>query len=820
MDINDTFYDDLSSFISSPNDYGIDHADFDDILSSTISHLDPALDLNDLISQSQETPAQNDIFKPNALKTSTTSLKSLETGYNNSLMLFDNQSESKKLSTNLSEAPVLLPNLIHDGYTTSEIELLTRGNLLVHSLNRNTPSPTESCGSFSGSSTSGVHSDTSDFWQLKNSVFPTQTNTRLSVGQNVVKNDQRAQQNLNISLLQKSSSNIDSQVSINNPFEIHESSDATTIGTQIKEKRRFKDETLKPISTGVNKTKTIFLSSNDYKELVHKINLNEKKSLKPNGNTKPHIPKIVVKIGNSKTQWHQNNIQCKNLTKAQNQSKNECIFNGGIDEKLYKKHQRMIKNRESASLSRKKKKEYVVSLETRINNLEKENHRIKGENLTLRNQLISLVKNCKCRKGNACEFLLHSINQASKQEHEVKIAPKPASKSIRQHMNAATVKKNVAVLFAMAFMVTLNAGNFKSYLGSQKSADTLVEGPDANIDKSISFGRQLLWVESEEEYNEKLNRIKNESEKLVMPPLHFLRSSNGSKNAHWNYTSTQGNIKKHPPLKYTTLKCHNCASTNTQANLSDYSGLAVNLKKLINGNGYHNLSMHSRFANIQNPNGFKLTSDYMQLPDIARTTTNIGKRKIFVGYNDRLPDIVNKRQKIGSKIIDSKKNITNETGNFLKGIKQQENTFYVLSLNKENILLSSSDYNKNVRPKMSLFLPTGDPSQNGDIRMMQIDCEIFDTSEFELKSHMIPEKLRPNTTMWQLNSKNSKNDINIDYTTNKLQNSTMKYEKPRVRTYFMVGPKNQADASASLEKTRLVELKNSIIKSSKLLSGN
>ncbi|XP_058178971.1 cyclic AMP-dependent transcription factor ATF-6 alpha [Anopheles ziemanni] len=386
-----------------------------------------------------------------------------------------------------------------------------------------------------------------------------------------------------------------------------------------------------------------------------------------------------------------------------------------IDEKLLKKHQRMIKNRQSAIMSRVKKKEYVTSLEDRIQALTNENEQLRVENANL---LERLKVGCSCVAGS---LLIGS--------------------SSAKHVTP-TARKNVAIVLAMLFMVSLNFYPIGNLLMNNERVGF---DDDTSHGESVHHSRGLLWI------NE--TTIPTGSERTSY---------------HLNITALDELTKKDSAPLFPSIECP------FYVNQTENIRLASELRRWIGENGYKNLTDGKGEADLSIDTFDKMfrlkdaiDSMYRQMKDISVQMKSFERRqKKVAALSEKQKLRKLKHTASGQREMTPYQgrlhkqhdldlyypSVNMKYAEFFEEIGRRDDTFYLVSFSEEHLLLPALAYNKTNRPRMSLMLPTvaapGGTMGNGTnrtdkITLMQIDCEVMNTSVIQIREKMIPGDLRP-----------------------------------------------------------------------------
>ncbi|XP_065646907.1 cyclic AMP-dependent transcription factor ATF-6 beta isoform X2 [Hydra vulgaris] len=390
--------------------------------------------------------------------------------------------------------------------------------------------------------------------------------------------------------------------------------------------------------------------------------------------------------------------------------------------KDFKRQMRMIKNRESACLSRQRKKEHIKTLESRVSAITEVNQQLKEENCILKqrvqeleneNELLrnrGMLKSGVKRSSAMLSLLLFyyfnplglfNVNQVLPGQPVQSLLPMHRSRTLLQFDNSNTLnffpplesydekeKARNSKIIQLNENIFHNAKNvdeeFKTQLSfsmvNKKEITNKLLKKNQTVKKNPSVTLHETEADCGEHFNETdVNRITESLEQLVHSST--IKKSNKIKNA-----------RRYP-----------CYSTN----------VAARGKNLINNTG---MSCNQTSPLTQ--------SSYLKL-----LREKEKKRRDEYVMNNSSQELVNAIQKT---------------------IIRKADTFYLFTL-KDYMMLPATNYSSIQRPKVTFMLPaymaysniSASNKNNTVVKMLQIDCHVIDTKLIDVGQDLLPKDLIP-----------------------------------------------------------------------------
>lgn len=310
----------------------------------------------------------------------------------------------------------------------------------------------------------------------------------------------------------------------------------------------------------------------------------------------------------------------------------------------------MIKNRESACMSRKKKKEYVTNIEDQLNGLIKDNRVLKQDNEVLRQRVREL-------EAEKSQFWTSSAS---------------VSKVMGPNGRKATA------LLALLCVVSLNIGTLSSVYHQPTGPDPRVD-INAKIKRDLSMsvvpqewhGRSLLWKtqsEADQDSDDGSDSSSNDTTTgFNYDPKCSMQHFNHSESIRLD-TLLRGLFQSDESVKAKNATVSENAPTSPvkktakpyETSLGPYGKPQANS---LSGTGFYQILI---------PPSTQATAD------MSRTGMTL--------YDEETPRFT--------------------YASFFEAIHRREDTFYVVSFSGDHLLLPASARNESSRPRMSLLLPS------------------------------------------------------------------------------------------------------------------
>ncbi|ODM99762.1 Cyclic AMP-dependent transcription factor ATF-6 beta [Orchesella cincta] len=392
----------------------------------------------------------------------------------------------------------------------------------------------------------------------------------------------------------------------------------------------------------------------------------------------------------------------QNLTKilpALKSSRGRSASHDSPDVQALKRHIRMIRNRESASLSRKKKKEYVTTLEQRLKEVEMENAQLRQENQLLKTRLLmqqhnSNGQNHSNSKMNGTSLPNNASGRNGANANKTKLIAKVALLGVCCFMilsaHAPMSRNHHIVPDVLSNATTTNSKVMQSFPGQADFPHHLTELPTNHL----RISRSLAWQDD----------FKDEpTHKNLEIPERKKKTSNSSLNASSGNVGNRTQGTTIPTTKFNShLRSHRFKHSFQNLTLPINVDVPENNCKL-SFNKTESLRVQNDLKGLFNRGKLKKKAPTKPFFYSVMEVNNVDNNKGLTVYDQRM-------QRYSS---------------FLDKIQLREDTFYVVSLAMDDqLLLSAKSSNASSRPKMSFLMPWRNDSVGGKEEVMQIDCEV------------------------------------------------------------------------------------------------